>query len=63
MEQPAPTTALIPFAWLGHRQADGVRRPSTGDTPMPKLTMTVAARTVGGQARRPETSLANKKQI
>jgi hypothetical protein len=34
--------------------------PGMGRLPQPKLNMTVAARTVGGQARRPETTPANE---
>ena len=54
-------TAPILFAWLGHRQANGFGHACNENALKPRLTMTVAARAVGGPARRPETTPANKK--
>jgi hypothetical protein len=46
--------------WAGKAETVDIRHARVGVARKPKLTMTVAARTVGGQARRSETTPANK---
>lgn len=46
--------------WAGKAETVDIRHIRVGFARKPKLTMTFAARTVGGQARRSETTPANQ---
>ena len=46
--------------WAGKAETVDIRHARVGFARKPKLTMTVAARTVGRQAQRPETTPANQ---
>lgn len=56
------STALIPFAPPGYGQAIGCAHALTEPASKLEPTMTIVARAVGGQARRPRILLANRNQ-